>query len=88
MSCSTRSQPRTYSERVEAAIATEALLTGGTQIMLVDELTLLPRNNPVWCSYGTSPTAGFLIDKSGKIVKAQRWLDVSAMENAIDDHLK
>ena len=61
----------------------EALFTGN-QILLVDELTPLPRNNPIWTSYGPNPNGAYLIGEDGKVVVSQKWLDVAAMETAID----
>jgi hypothetical protein len=76
-------QVRTYSERVAYATGIEPLLMG-TQIVLVDELTPLPRNNPVWTTYGPIPNGAYLIGMDGKIEAAQVWQDVGALESAID----
>lgn len=78
-----RPQVRTYSERVALALDTEALLAG-SQLMLIDELTPEPRNNPVWSSYGPCPNGAYLIGTDGRIEAAQQWLDVGEMETAID----
>lgn len=80
---STKSQVRTYPERVTYAIEVEALLQG-SQLVLVDELTPLPRNNPVWSTYGPCPSGAYLIDTDGRIIVSQAWLDVNAMKTAID----
>ena len=86
LSCSDRPQVKTYSDRVTYAAGLEALLSP-VQIVLVDELTPLPRNNPVWSSYGPIPNGAYLIGTDGRIEAAQQWLDVNAMETAIDQLL-
>jgi len=82
---SERRQPRTYDERVALAREVKGLLEGN-QLVLVDEMAPL-RSNPVWCSYGPMPNCAYLIDQSGTVVTAQMWVDVEAMETAIDELL-
>jgi hypothetical protein len=86
LSWSTKLHAKTYSEREANAIDAEAYITGN-QLMLVDELTPLPRNNPVWCTYGPVPNGAYLIAQDGLIVAAQQWLDVNAMKTHIDNLL-
>lgn len=82
---SERRQPRSYDERVTLAREADALLEGN-QLMLVDEMTPL-RGNPVWCSYGPMPNLAYLIDQSGTVRVAQKWVDAVKMEAAIDELL-
>ncbi len=56
-----------------------------TQLMLVDDMDPLERNNPMWCTYGPAPNSGYLLSMTGKVIVSQKWLDVSAMENAINE---
>jgi hypothetical protein len=75
-------QPKVYADRVTAATAMQALLTGN-QIILVDELTPLPRNNPVWTSYGPAPNGAYLIGMDAKIKAVQPWVNATTMESEI-----
>jgi len=59
-------------------------LTQGTQHMWVDELTPEPRNNPVWYSYGPAPVPGWLIGMDGYVHYDEDWLNVAALQSAID----
>ena len=68
MTYSDYGQPKTYDGRVQNAKAMEALLEGDP-LVLVDDLTPGPRNNPVWCTYGTCPNCSFLIGQDGIIVE-------------------
>lgn len=77
-------QPKTYSARVTNAQAMETLLTSGTHIMLVDDLTPEARNNPVWYTYGPNPNGGYLIGRDGLMKSVQKWLSVSQMKSEID----
>jgi hypothetical protein len=77
------SQPRTYEDRLSLAIQTDELLEGD-QLMLVDDLTPLSRNNPVWCTYGPGPNCGYLIAQDGSLVEAHQWLKTDKIRDAID----
>ena len=68
MQYSTKDQPRTYAERVANARAMEQGLTGH-HLLLVDDLTPRPFNNPVWCTYGTCPNCSFLIRQDGRVAE-------------------
>ena len=81
-----RLQPKTYKERVVLATAMTALVEGA-QTMLVDDLTPGDRNNPLWCTYGPAPNSGYLIDQNGILRVVQKWIDVPAMEMAINQIL-
>ena len=83
---STKRQPTTYGERMTAARETRALLTG-PQLTVVDDLTPGRLANPMWCTYGTCPNCAFLIRQDGIIDTVQTWLDVPAMERAMQSLL-
>ena len=84
---SSKRQPLTYADRV--AVARDMLPEiQGTQMILVDDLTPGPSNNPVWCTYGTCPNCAYLIRQDGIIEVVQTWVDVDAMETAIDSILR
>ncbi len=82
-----RPQPRTYGERVVLATAM-ATAVEGTQSVVVDGLTPAGRNNPLWCTYGPAPNSAYLIDRNGVLRVVQEWVDVPALEAAIDQVLK
>jgi hypothetical protein len=50
--------------------------------MLVDEIGATI--NPIWCTYGPAPNAGYLIDQDGTIAAAQTWFDAASMRTAIE----
>jgi len=79
---STVEQPEIYQERAEIAEQLIPLIENN-QLLLVDDLTPSGLNNPVWCTYGTSPNSAFLIGQNGIIQVSQLWLDVVEMEAAI-----
>lgn len=83
---STIRQPLTYAARQAAATDVERLLAG-EQLLLVDDLEPGVRVNPVWCTYGPMPNCAFLIEQDGTIRAAWAWLEVDALESAIDDLL-
>jgi hypothetical protein len=80
---STKPQVRTYPERVAYAATVEPY-RAGTQLVLADELTPLPRNNPVWSSYGPCSNGAYLIGMDGRIKAAQLWQNTNDLETAID----
>lgn len=81
---STKSQPMTYAERV--ANARDMLpFIHGNQLLLVDDLTPGVKNNPLWCTYGPAPNSAYLIRQDGILEKVQNWVDVPAMEKAINN---
>lgn len=89
---STVRQPRTYAAR----LANAALLINsdknwpliqGNQIQLVDDLDHDGLVNPVWCTYGTSPNATYLIGQDGIIRYASAWTYANKVETAIRDLL-
>lgn len=80
---STKSQPTDYSGRVANAADTDVLLEG-VQLMLVDDLRPGALDNPAWCTYGPCPNCAYLIRRDGIIDTVQTWVDVDAMESAID----
>jgi len=84
MEYSTRSQPRTYIHRVAAARAVSSTIIGN-QLMLVDDMAPLGRSDPLWCSYGPAPNSGYLIDRSGTVVYAEMWVNVSTARRKIDE---
>jgi hypothetical protein len=84
---STIRQPQVYDDRVAAAQDTEELLEGN-QLVLVDDLTPGPQNNPVWCTYGPCPNCSYLVGQDGVIVAVQTWAFVDAMKLAIDQLLQ
>ena len=79
---STVNQPETYEERVSVARRVDALVEGN-QLLLVDDLRPGDLNNPIWCTYGTSPNSAFLIRQDGINDTVQLWLDTAKMEEAI-----
>ena len=80
-------QPHTYRDRVTLALQTDALLEGN-QLMLLDDLTPMALNNPMWCTYGPAPNCAFLIGQDGRFIEAQQWLDMGAMKAALDNLLE
>jgi len=80
-------QPKTYDQRAAVGQETAPLLEGN-QLLLIDDLTPGRLNNPIWCTYGTSPNSTFLIRQDGIIDTVQLWLDTAGMEKAINDLLK
>lgn len=83
-SYSTKYQPVTYENRVANATDMAGHLDN-TQLLLVDDMYPLQRNNPMWCTYGPAPNSGYLISMTGKVIVSQKWLDVPAMKNAINE---
>ena len=79
-------QPRTAAERSAAAADVEALLEG-EQLLVVDGMEPGVRVDPVWCTYGPMPNGAFLIGQDGTIRAAWTWLDVDALESAMDEEL-
>ena len=82
MTYSDRGQAYTYDERVDDARDMLPLIQGN-QLVLVDELTPRPLNNPAWCTYGTCPNCGYLIGQDGVIQAEQTWATVNGLETAI-----
>ena len=80
-------QPQTYDERVAIAQEIEPLIEGN-QLLLIDDLTPGALNNPVWCTYGTSPNSAFLIRQDGIVDTVELWFDAPGMEEAIKNLLK
>jgi len=76
-------QPRDYVGRTSAANDMANLLTG-EQIVLLDDLAPLSRNNPVWCSYGPAPNSVYLIDQTGMLRFIQDRFDITPLKPAID----
>lgn len=81
---STKSQPMTYGERVANAQDMVPLIEGN-QLLLIDDLVPGQRTNPLWCTYGPAPNSAYLIRQDGALDKVQEWVDVDAMEQAIDN---
>jgi hypothetical protein len=77
-------QPTTYEERLVNAAMVRPLIVGN-QIQLVDALDPQGLINPVWCTYGTSPNAAYLIGRDGIIRLASTWTGVAKAEAAIRD---
>ena len=65
-----------------------AALLEGNQLLLIDDRPPGHLNNPVWCTYGTSPNSASLIRQDGILDTAQLWLDAAEMEEAINNLLK
>lgn len=80
-------QPTSYEERrVNAAMVRPLIL--GNQIQLVDALDPLGLINPVWCTYGTSPNATYLIGRDGIIRLSSTWTGTLKAETAIRELLR
>lgn len=79
---STLPQALTYADRVTFARLTRGLIEG-RQIQVVDALDREGLVNPVWCTYGPSPNATYLIGRDGTIAYAHRWTDAEEIEAAI-----
>lgn len=81
---SSESMPRTYAGRVKNASKMKAAITG-KQLVLVDDLTPGPLNNPIWCTYGTCPNCSFLIRQDGLLAEVLTRTPgkVAALEAAI-----
>jgi hypothetical protein len=77
-------QPRTYDARLANAATTRPLIVGN-QIQLVDALDPEDLVNPVWCTYGTSPNATYLIGRDGIIRAAAAWTGTLRLEAALRD---
>ena len=75
-------QPTTYDARLANAAMARALIAGN-QIQLVDAFDLDGLINPVWCTYGTSPNAAYLIGRDGVIRLASTWTGSVDLETAI-----
>jgi hypothetical protein len=75
-------QPRTYDDRLVNAAMVRPLITGN-QIQLVDALDPQGLINPVWCTYGASPNATYLIGSDGIIRLASTWTGTVDLEAAI-----
>ncbi len=80
---STKSQPKTYQQRVANATDMVPLLEGN-QLLLVDDLVPGSLTNPLWCTYGPAPNCAFLIRQDGILDTVQKWVDVDEMETAIN----
>ena len=79
-------QARTYDGRRSLAVDFSPNIKGN-QLLLIDEVTPAARDNPMWCSYGPAPNPGFLISRDGTLRVVHEWIDVIAMEKAIDSLL-
>lgn len=81
------SQPRNYADRV--AVSQHIVDMNKQFTILVDDLTPhnTSGNDPLWCEWGPAPNAAWLIQKSKtgamKVVLAQSWFQVEAMDKAI-----
>ena len=84
MDFSTLDQAQTYEHRLEHAREMKPFVEGN-QLFLVDALndSLI---NPVWCTYGPSPNAAYLIGMDGKIVYAADWTSEAPVEAAIRNY--
>ncbi len=71
-----------YAQRVEQASAVTGI---PSQLMLIDDFD--NHANPVWCTYGTSPNSGFLINRDGVIELVQGWYNINSMRSAIQTML-
>lgn len=80
---STVHQPMTFAERQAVALQLEDFIEGD-QLLLIDDMTPLDLNNPVWCTYGPAPNSAYLIRQDGIVDTAQLWLDTDDMQHAID----
>jgi hypothetical protein len=80
---SDRGQPETYAARVALALEILPELQG-EQLLLVDDLTPEPLNNPVWCTYGPCPNCAYLIQQDGHIHTVQTWVSPAELQIAID----
>ncbi|HEX5131620.1 MAG TPA: hypothetical protein VFX92_03935 [Candidatus Krumholzibacteria bacterium] len=79
---STVRQPRTYEGRMVNAALVRPLIVGN-QIQVMDALDPNGLINPVWCTYGTSPNATYLIGRDGIIRLASTWTGTVDLEAAI-----
>ena len=78
-------QPRNFSQRLQNA-ATLPVPPNFT--VLVDDLAphnATAGNDPVWCTWGPAPNAGFLIAENKTVVLAQTWFDYDGMDRAIEE---
>ena len=82
-----RSQPRTYNERLANARDIVPFISGN-QLLLIDDLTPGDINNPLWCTYGPAPNSAYLVRQDGILELVQKWIDVPAMEQAINNLAK
>jgi hypothetical protein len=80
-------QPRTYAERRANAAEVKPLIAGN-QTLLVDALDPGGLINPVWCTYGTSPNATYLIGRDGVIRLSAVWTSPVKVEAAIRELLQ
>ena len=79
MDFSTVDQPKDYPHRVAHTRAMKEFLEGD-QLLLVDSLDPDSLINPVWCTYGPSPNAAYLIGQDGMIVYAAHWTNAALIE--------
>lgn len=80
--------PHDYDDRVALARQTIARFSiPQNQRVLVDEVAPLVRNNPLWCTYGPAPYAGYVIGQDGVIVESAIWASDIDFPRAIDAHL-
>lgn len=80
------SQPRNYSSRVEVSRHVADIFGLSKRFtILVDDLTPhnATGNDPLWCTWGPAPNSAWLIGKNKKVVLAQTWFHIAAMDEAI-----
>lgn len=84
------SQPVLYQQRLDVASHINDIFTlNEAYTVVIDNLT--PHNTTekpagndnVWCTWGPSPNAGWLIDTNGTIVESQPWFDIEKMDKAM-----
>jgi len=80
--------PHTYNDRAGLAAQTISKFDiPENHLMLVDDLTPGATNNPIWCTYGPAPYAGYVIGQDGVIVASEIWAADIDFPKVIDAHL-
>lgn len=84
-------QAYSYSDRLQNAercVAGEQCSPISEQwIMLVDALPGANQsgNDPVWCTYGTSPNGGYVIAQNGTVLYSEKWIDFESVNQVLSD---
>jgi hypothetical protein len=79
-------QPRTFNGRLANANKVNRSSLHGNVSVLVDDLTpnnSSDGNDPVWCTWGPAPNAGFFVLQNHTVALAQTWFSLPEMNASI-----
>ena len=79
-------QPRTFNGRLANANKVNRSSLHGNVSVLVDDLTpnnSSDGNDPVWCTWGPAPNAGFFVLQNHTVAMAQTWFSLPEMNASI-----